>query len=108
MNSIKPFVYSHPIQGVQVKPLTEDGKKVSILYNGLLAQAGAGEIYLHCGTGDISNWENISDLPMERKSNGWEKTVRLESSRQLNFCFRDGINNWDNNGGANWAYRISG
>ena len=41
MNSIKPFRYSEPIRGVQVKPLTEDGKKISILYKGLLSEKGA-------------------------------------------------------------------
>lgn len=108
MSSIKPYIYSYSIQGVQVKPLSEDGKEVSILYNGLLARAGAGLIYLHCGFGDKESWGETSDRPMERRTEGWEKTLRLEAGNQINFCFKDGIDNWDNNNGVNWAYRISG
>ncbi len=107
MNSIKPYTYSHSIRGVQVKPLSEDGKEVSILYSGQLARSDAGEIYLHCGFGDRHTWGTVSDLPMGRKNEGWEKTVRIKEGNQLNFCFRDGVNNWDNNNGANWAYRIT-
>lgn len=107
MSSIKPYTYSYSIQGVQVKPLSEDGKEVSILYNGLLARSGGGQIYLHCGFGDKYNWSEISSQPMERKDESWEKTLRMEKGNQLNFCFKDGVNNWDNNSGSNWAYRIS-
>lgn len=108
LSSIKPHVYSYAIQGVQVKPLTEDGKEVSILYNGLLAQPETGQIYLHCGFGDINEWTDVSDHPMKLQAGGWEKTLRVEKGNNLNFCFKDGMNNWDNNNGANWLYRISG
>lgn len=107
MSIIKPFAYSYSIKGVKVKPLSEDGKEVSILYEGLLAHSGAGQVYLHCGFGDQKSWQETKDLPMERRPEGWEKTIRLQQGNQLNFCFRDGIDNWDNNNGANWAYRIS-
>lgn len=107
MNPIKPYIYSHSINGVQVKPLSDDGKKVSVLYNGTLSDAGADQIYLHFGFGNKNNWSKIEDQPMERQNEGWEKTVHLKENNQLNFCFRDNFNNWDNNNGANWIYRIS-
>ena len=108
MGTIKPHAYSYAIQGVQVKPLSGDGREVSILYNGLLARSGAGQVYLHFGFGENGNWREIKIQPMERSNGGWEKTVKLEGDSQLNFCFKDGVENWDNNSGNNWAYRISG
>lgn len=106
LSVIKPYTYSYSIQGVQVKPLTEDGREVSIRYDGLLARSGAGQIYLHCGFGDKTSWEHVNDLPMSRQNDSWEKTISLKDSR-VNFCFRDNVNNWDNNNGDNWAYQIS-
>lgn len=108
VSSIKPYAYSYNIQGVQVKPLTVDGREVSVLYNGPLAQTESGQVYLHCGFGDISKWSGVSDYPMEHRGNGWEKTLRMENGNSLNFCFKDSLSNWDNNSGANWLYRITG
>lgn len=107
MSSIKPFTYSHAIQGVQVKPLSEDGRQISILYKGLLANQGSGSVYLHYGYGEQQNWLEATDQPMEQNNGGWEKVVRIEKGNQLNFCFKDNSNHWDNNSGTNWAYRIS-
>jgi hypothetical protein len=107
LNSIKPFTYSEPIRGVQVKPLTDDGKKVSILYNGLLSEKGAELIYLHCGYGKQQNWSSTSEQAMERTQSGWEKMISMQEGAQLNFCFKDSQENWDNNDGINWTYRIS-
>lgn len=107
MDSIKPHTYSYSIQGVQVKPLSENGREVSILYKGLLARTEAGQVYLHYGFGDKNDWRETGNLPMERRNDGWEKTVMLDEGAQLNFCFKDGIDNWDNNFGSNWAYRIT-
>jgi len=107
VNSIKPFTYSYSIQGVQVKPLSEDGREVSILYKGLLADHGATNVYLHYGYGEADNWVDTIDQPMVRQNDGWEKIVRVEKGNKLNFCFRDNFNHWDNNNGTNWAYVIS-
>lgn len=106
MGSIKPHTYSYSIQGVQVKPLTEDGKDVSILYNSLLAKSGTGAIYMHYGFGDKNSWQDINSQPMEYRHEGWEISLKV-TGNQLNFCFKDSAENWDNNNGANWAYQIS-
>ena len=109
MNTIKiePHTYSHSIQGVKVKPLADDGKEVSIFYHGPLSQAGASMVYLHCGYGNKNDWVQVDDLPMKQVNNGWEKTLHIDMENNLNFCFRDSAENWDNNSGDNWAYRIS-
>ncbi len=107
MSSIKPYAYSHNVKGVKIKPLSGDGKKVSVLYNGPLAQSTGGQVYLHCGSGDADNWRSVSDFPMEHRNEGWELSVGLKNGNSLNFCFRDSQGNWDNNSGANWLYRIT-
>ncbi len=107
MKTIRPLKFSHAIHGVQVKPLNESGREVAIRYNGLLASSGAGQIYIHFGFGEAQDWVDVTDLHLERTPDGWESSVSMHDNRQLNFCFRDGIFNWDNNGGLNWIYRIS-
>ncbi len=106
MNTISAFTFSEPIQGVQVMPLTQDGKQIRIRYYGLLRQKGARQIWLHGGFGDSKEWRDVKDYLMEQTDQGWEQTVQLEG-KQLNFCFRDDTYNWDNNNGTNWIYRIT-
>jgi hypothetical protein len=106
MSTLSPFTFSAPIQGVQVKPLTQDGKQIRIRYNGLLNQSGADQVFLHGGFGDDNQWQDVKDYLMEKTSEGWEQTINIQD-RQLNFCFRDNADNWDNNNGVNWIYRIT-
>lgn len=107
MKSIKPFKFSQAINGVQVKPLTESGRDLAVRYNGLLASSDAGDIYMHYGYGDSEDWANVGDMNLNRSFEGWETSITMQEGRQLNFCFRDSAENWDNNGGLNWIYRIS-
>lgn len=88
-------------KGVEVKQTTFN-KDAIICYSGLLARSGADQIYLHCGHGDQRNWKNTSTEPMVRTYKGFEKRVTLKESN-LNFCFKDSANNWDNNNGHNWT-----
>lgn len=104
---IKPYAYSHSIQGVKVKPMADDGMEVSIYYDGILAKSGVGQLFLHCGYGDKNDWSEVNEYPMKQVDDGWEKTLKINTGNSLNFCFRDGSDNWDNNNGDNWAYRIS-
>lgn len=106
MDTIRPYTFSQPIQGVQVKPLTEDGKQVRIRYNGLLKNSGSPKVIIHCGFGEANQWRMVEDIPMEATADGWEKTITMQDN-QINFCFRDGADHWDNNNGLNWIYRIS-
>ncbi|MCF8010039.1 MAG: hypothetical protein K9L17_04620 [Clostridiales bacterium] len=106
MNTLQPYNFSAPIQGVKVKPMSEDGTMVKIRYDGLLHNSGAENVLLYAGFGDVNNWENIKELPMQLISTGWEQSLQMEEN-QLNFCFKDHVGNWDNNNGMNWIYRIS-
>lgn len=92
--------------GITVEPLNKDGRDVKIIYDGLLSQSGAMQIYLHTGFGHNNQWNQVYDQRMERTQRGWERTINMESP-QLNFCFKDSANNWDNNNGQNWTYAVT-
>lgn len=91
--------------GVFVKSLSPDGSDITIIYNGLLHKCGASQVFLHGGFGDPNYWKSVEDYRMQRTPEGWKKTLNMEDN-QLTFCFHDSANNWDNNNGHNWTYRI--
>ncbi|HEX3033161.1 MAG TPA: carbohydrate-binding protein [Bacillota bacterium] len=90
---------------VDPTPITV-GQKVSILYDGLLAQSGADQVYLHAGFGGNKQWYDVRDLAMTRTGWGWESILDVEDRSRLNFCFKDSADHWDNNSGRNWSYEI--
>jgi len=98
-----------PDNGIIVTPVPVTfGQRVEIRYNGLLAQSGADQVILHYGYGP-GNWRSVSDVPMERTESGeWRVELVVDEPGRLSFCFKDTANNWDNNYGRNWSYKIHG
>lgn len=86
-------------------PITA-GEEITILYNGLLSSSGADQVYLHCGYGNSTAWNNVKDVKMDRTERGWVKKFTVEEPSRLNICFKDSANNWDNNNGINWTFEI--
>ncbi|MDA8235491.1 MAG: carbohydrate-binding protein [Clostridia bacterium] len=92
--------------GVRVAPVPINVQSdVTVVYDGLLAQSGANQVFLHCGFGN--DWHNQEDISLFKTSRGWEYTFKVKDTHTLNFCFKDSANNWDNNNGRNWSYNIS-
>jgi len=89
-------------KGVEVK--SAYGNEVTVIYNGLLKNSGADQVYLHYGFGDTNHWYDIDTTRMENSARGFEKTIRMKN-HVLKFCFKDSANNWDNNNGHNWTVR---
>lgn len=82
------------------------GEVVEIIYNGLLAQNNAKELYLHAGVG-LDNWKDIKEIEMTYQDDkGWVANFEVDNGARLNFCFNDGADNWDNNQSKNWSYDI--
>ncbi len=76
------------------------GGTVYIKYHGLLKSSGADHIFLHYG---VDGWNNISTIKMNRIENGdFGTDIKADAGREINFCFKDSANNWDNNNGVNW------
>lgn len=90
---------------VDPTPITA-GQQVTVLYDGLLSQSGADQVYLHTGFGGGNQWYNVCDLPMIKTGWGWEGILDVNDSSRFNFCFKDSADNWDNNWGKNWSYEI--
>lgn len=93
--------------GITVDPMPiTAGQQVTILYNGLLADSGADQVYLHMGYGLSNIWNNVQTVRMSHTGYGWEKSVSVTDTSRLNICFKDSANNWDNNNGVNWSFEI--
>jgi len=88
--------------GITIKPATFSvGDKIKLTYTGLLSECGAEEIFAHIGWGEA--WENLNDIKMSKTKSGFTATISVESMNQLNLCFKDAMNNWDNNNGSNYT-----
>lgn len=85
MEPIKPFVYSAPINGVRVKPLSHEGREISILYCGRLAKSGSSPVFVHFGYGSNEKWTAIGELPLTKSEEGWEGKAVIKEGNQINF-----------------------
>ena len=77
---------------------------VKISYTGKLFQNGSEEVFIHYGFGD--NWDNVSDIPMNKTELGFQAELQLNNSDKLNLCFRNSNNEWDNNNNENYTFTI--
>lgn len=88
--------------GLTINPSNfTSGDKIKLTYNGLLSQSGAEEIFAHIGWGDA--WEDVNDIKMSKTKSGFTATIKIDKSAVLNVCFKDAMNNWDNNNGCNYS-----
>ncbi len=95
------------VGGVNVYPTPITlGEHINIVYDGLLFNSGAQEVYIRTGYGFHNGWRDVRELKMLRTGRGWEQTLQVNDPSRLNFCFRDNANNWDNNSGHNWSFEI--
>ena len=86
-------------------PEVKRGEKASVSYNGVLTNSGSEKVFLHYG---FDGWHDTDTVPMKKDHNGTFSTeVRVEGKNELEFCFKDSANNWDNNNGSNWKIEIN-
>jgi len=91
--------------GIYVKPTQVTvGDNIKLSYDGLLAKSGANEVYAHIGYGN--RWDDIRDFKMIKTNTGFETNISVTKPESLNICFKDNINNWDNNSGMNYTFEI--
>jgi hypothetical protein len=82
---------------------TRSGDQVRIKYHGLLKNSGANKVFLYYGK---DGWHSSQLIQMQHAEDGFFIDVRAEADRELNFCFKDSANNWDNNNGFNWKVDV--
>ena len=91
----------HP---VSVTPeIPRRGSEVFVDYRGILFENGADAIWLHYG---FDNWNNVTDLQMQKQYDGFHCKIKAEGKRELHMCFKDSADHWDNNNGLNWSFTI--
>jgi hypothetical protein len=86
-------------------PEVKRGNNTTVSYNGLLTNSGAEKVFLHYG---YDGWKNAETIPMKRDIRGAFNTeIKVKDGTELNFCFKDNADNWDNNSGINWKVEIN-
>lgn len=83
--------------------LVEDSK-VKISYTGTFFQDFSNEVSIHYGFG--YNWDNVSDVKMEKTELGFQAEILLQAGETFNFCFCNDKGEWDNNFGNNYVFPI--
>lgn len=82
-----------------------EGITTKIVYKGKLYEEGAEDIYMHFGYGLL--WENLQEIKLDKYQDYYQADITLANIGDINFCFRDANNNWDNNEGQNYSATIS-
>ena len=77
---------------------------VKISYTGKFFEDNSEEVFIHYGFG--SNWDNLSELKMEKTELGFQTEITLLESDTFNFCFNNGNDIWDNNNGQNYIFPL--
>jgi hypothetical protein len=81
------------------------GDKVKLTYTGLLANSGAQEVFVHIGFGP--EWDNKALIPMSHEGEAFTAEIEIASAKTMGVCFKDGGDNWDNNSGENYNFKIT-
>lgn len=77
---------------------------VKISYTGKFFEDASEEVFIHYGFGE--NWDNLSEIQMEKTDLGFQTEITLLNSDTFNFCFRNGNNEWDNNDSQNYVFEL--
>ena len=81
-----------------------ENTKIKISYTGKLFEENSSDVYLHYGYG--LQWDNVSEIKMEKTELGYQAEIELKSSDSLNLCFRNSEDVWDNNNYQNYSFPI--
>ena len=75
-----------------------ENSKVKISYLGKLYQDASEEVSIHYGFGQ--NWDNVTDVKMEKTDLGFQAEIQLLEGDTFNFCFKN------NNNGQNYVFQL--
>ena len=78
--------------------------KVKISYTGKFFQDNSKQVYIHYGFGN--EWEGTTDENMVKTELGFQIEIDLLDSPTFNFCFKNEKDEWDNNYGNNYIFKI--
>lgn len=78
--------------------------KVKVSYAGYLFQNNSEKVFFHYGFGE--NWENVSEIVMNKSELGFQCEVEIPETDCFNFCFHNDNGVWDNNFGQNFSFPV--
>lgn len=80
------------------------GTYVKISYIGKFFQDQSTNVYIRYGFGE--NWEESTEAEMVKTELGYQIEVDLLDKETFNFCIRNENEEWDNNNGENYIFKI--
>lgn len=80
------------------------GQAFTVQYSGQLFQNNSDEVFINFGYGQ--NWDNHGELKMTKTISGFCAEITPIDATELNFCFRDNNNIWDNNSYKNYSINV--
>lgn len=81
-----------------------ENSNIKISYTGKFFQDNSEEVFIHYGFG--LNWDNVSEIEMEKTELGFQCEIDILAGETLNLCFKNNANVWDNNFGQNFVFPI--
>ena len=77
---------------------------IKISYTGNFFQDQSTNVFISYGFGN--DWENKTDIEMIKTELGFQTEIDLPNTTQLNFCFKNEKDEWDNNNGENYIFTV--
>ena len=77
---------------------------VKISYTGRFFEDGSEDVFIHYGFG--MNWDNLSEVEMDKTELGFQAEIQLLDGDTFNFCFKNENNEWDNNNYENYVFNL--
>lgn len=78
--------------------------RVKISYTGKFFQDNSTKVYIHYGFGN--EWEGLVDAEMVKTELGFQTEIDLLDNTTFNFCLKNEKDEWDNNNGENYIFKI--
>ena len=77
---------------------------IKISYAGELFQNNSEKVFIHYGFGLL--WEEVTEIEMTKTELGFQAEIQIGDYDSFNFCFKNNLNEWDNNDGSNYIFPI--
>ena len=77
---------------------------VKISYTGRFFEDDSEDVFIHYGFG--MNWDNLSEVEMDKTELGFQAEIKLLDAETFNFCFKNENDEWDNNNAENYVFPL--
>ena len=81
-----------------------ENSKVKISYTGKFYQNNSEKVIIHYGFNE--KWNNVNDVEMEKTELGFQTEINLLEGETFNLCFKNELDEWDNNNGINYVFQL--